>query len=228
MPIGLLAVPAYALLRAGGWLARSARITDLRAAVTGGVTLGAAYGFAVAVVASAATSHSVRPSAGQALLAGCCVGVLFGTAGIVRGAGLAGACWAAVPVRGRAMLRAAGGGVAVMLGAGALLVVGSLVVHAGRVVSLGGSLGPGPVGAAALVLASLAYLPTAVLWGTAYAVGPGVCRRCAHVGVTARRAPWCCPCLPLLGALPGSGPAPRCRCRSSSRRSQPGRWPESW
>jgi hypothetical protein len=208
LPIGLLALPAYALLRAGRWFAEAADINDIRSTLTGGLVLGGAYGFVTAVVASASATRTTHPAAGQALLAGCCVGMLFGTTGIARGAGLIQPIWAALPQRARSMAAAAGAGLAVLLGAGALLAIGGLLLHAGRVTHLGGELGPGPVGGVALVLACVAYVPNAVLWSTAYAVGPGFAVG-AHTSVSPLGVHLgAVPAFPLLGALPDSGSAP--------------------
>jgi hypothetical protein len=82
------------------------------------------------------------------------------------------------------------------------------LIHAGRVTHLGGELGPGPVGVVALVLACVAYLPNAVLWSTAYAVGPGFAVG-AHTSVSPLGVHLgAVPAFPLLGALPDSGTAP--------------------
>jgi hypothetical protein len=96
----------------------------------------------------------------------------------------------------------------VLLGTGLLLATGGVLLHFGRVVSLGGSLGPGVVGAAALSLACLAYLPNAALWGVAFAVGPGF-----SVGAQTSVSPLgvhlgAVPAFPLLGGLPSSGSVP--------------------
>src|SRR5437764_904240 len=61
LPIGLLAVPAYALFRAGSWFAHAADVADMRGVVTGGLTMGIGYGFVAAVVASGSATHTVHP-----------------------------------------------------------------------------------------------------------------------------------------------------------------------
>ena len=207
-PMGLLALPAYALIRAGKWFAHAADVVDLRGCLTSGLIMGGSYGFVAAVTASGATSHTVHPAAGQALLAGCCVGIIFATTGIALGADLVRPLWSGLSPHVRAMVTAAGSGLAVMLGSGVVLAVGGVLLHLGRVVSVAGSLHPGVVGAVALSLACLAYLPDAVLWGAAYAVGPGfsvgahtsVSPLGVHLGAV--------PAFPLLGGLPSSGSAP--------------------
>jgi hypothetical protein len=208
MPLGLFALPAYALVRAGRWLAHATGTTDVRAAITGGLTLGCSYGFAAALVASACTTTSLHPAAGQALVAGCIVGVLFGTFGVFRGAELTGPLLGQLPIRVLAVVRASCWALVIVLAAGAVLFLGAVAIHGGRVADLGGSLRPGPVGAVSLFLACVAYIPNGVIWGTAYAVGPGfavgahtsVSPLGVHLGLV--------PAFPLLGALPASGAAP--------------------
>jgi hypothetical protein len=208
LPLGLLALPAYALFRAGRWFAHATEVVEMRGALIGAVTMAAAYAFITAVVASASVSKTVHPAAGQALLAGGCVAMVFGGAGIAHGAGLTRPTWDGLPDRLRSVASAAATGLAVLLGIGAVLAVGATLLHVGRVTGLGGALGPGPVGSVALFLACLVYLPNAVVWSAAYAVGPGfavgagtsVSPLGVHLGAV--------PSFPLLGALPASGSAP--------------------
>ncbi|MFL6239962.1 MAG: DUF6350 family protein [Actinomycetes bacterium] len=208
LPMGLLALPAYALWRAGRWFAHACEVEDVRGTLTGGLVLGGAYGFIAAVVASASLTSSVRPAAGQALTAGCIVGMLFGTAGVAHGAGIVSPFWQRIPDRVRSAARSAIVGVAVLFAAGGALALGPVTLHLGRVLHLASALHPGPVGDVALVLACLAYLPNAVLWCVSYTLGPGfavgaqtsVSPLGVHLGAV--------PSFPLLGALPGSGAAP--------------------
>jgi hypothetical protein len=109
----------------------------------------------------------------------------------------------AVPV-----LRGAAAGLAVLVGGGALLVTVSLIAHFGRVADLARSLQAGPGGGAGLLVLGLMALPSAAVWGAAYAVGPGF-----SVGVGTAVAPsgvalGPVPDVPILGVLPGTGPAP--------------------
>src|SRR5256885_3601599 len=61
LPIGLLAVPAYALFRPGSWLAHAADVAEARGVVTGGPTLGLCYRFVAAAVASWSATPTVPP-----------------------------------------------------------------------------------------------------------------------------------------------------------------------
>lgn len=208
LPVGLLVLPALALVRAGTWLAHTLGLDDVRRAVAAGAVIGGCYALVGAILATVSATEAVRPTPPQALVATGVIGTLFGTVGTLRGAGVLRAAWDQLPPRAESVLRAAGAGVAVVLGVGAVLAVGALLLHFGRVVDTGRTLGPGPVGAVALVLACLAYLPDAVVWGAAYAVGPGfavgshtsVSPLGVHLGAL--------PSFPLLGALPSPGSAP--------------------
>jgi uncharacterized protein DUF6350 len=207
-PLGLLALPGYALFRAGTWLAHTAGITDVRRAVAAGGVVGGAYALVGAIVATLATTPTVHPSPRQALLATGLIGMLFATAGTLRGAELGEVVRALVPPRAQSVLVGAGTALAGVLAVGALLALGALLLHPGRVFAVGRSLHPGTVGGIALALACLAYLPNAVLWGSAFAVGPGFAVG-AHTSVSPLGVHLgALPAFPLLGALPSNGSAP--------------------
>jgi hypothetical protein len=208
LPLGLLALPAYAVMRAGTWLVHYAEIEDMRGAVTGGLTLGACYAVIGAIVATVAASDTVTPSTPQALIATGIIGVVFGVLGALRGSGQLEAVWHAVPPRAMSVLVGAGAAAGTVLVVGALLVVGSLLAHPTNVIDIGRSLHPGPVGALVLVLACLAYVPNAVVWAAAFVVGPGFA-----VGAGTSVSPLsvklgALPAFPLLGALPAPGTSP--------------------
>jgi len=208
LPLGLLAIPALALVRAGTWLAHTIGLDDLRRAAAGGAVLGGCYALVGAVLATVSATDAVRPVPPQALVATGLIGTIFGTVGTLRGAGLLRAVWDEVPARADSVVRAAGAAAAVVLGVGAVLAVGALLLHAGSVVDAGRGLGPGPVGGVALVLVCLAYLPDAIVWGAAYAAGPGFAVG-AHTSVSPLGVHLgAVPSLPLLAALPGPGSAP--------------------
>ncbi|MFJ4185846.1 DUF6350 family protein [Kitasatospora sp. NPDC089509] len=104
---------------------------------------------------------------------------------------------------GRAVVAAGAG----LVAAGALLVAGSAVLDAlvggGRGMAL---LGGGPAAVVGLLLLTVALLPNAVLWGAAYALGPGF-----EVGAGALVSPGgtglgAVPEFPLFALLPQDGP----------------------
>ncbi|MFD3835011.1 DUF6350 family protein [Streptomyces sp. NPDC058642] len=104
--------------------------------------------------------------------------------------------------------RAAGAGVAVLVGGGALLLGTSLVWHgdATRLSFL--QLTEGWSGRFAVLLLCVALVPNAAVWSASYALGPGFVLGTGHVvgPLSAAPAPLLPP-FPLLAAVPGPGPA---------------------
>lgn len=107
-----------------------------------------------------------------------------------------------------AALRAAGVGCAALLAGGGLLTVSALLAHAPEPGARIAGLAQDLPGALALLLISVALVPNAVVWATAYALGPGflvgVGRHVGPVGAT----PGTLPDLPLLDAVPRGGSTP--------------------
>jgi Family of unknown function (DUF6350) len=98
-------------------------------------------------------------------------------------------------------LRGAAGALAVYVGGGALLVAGSLVMHATTVMTMSRQVGGGLSGLSILVLGILCA-PNAAVAGAAYIAGPGFAIG-SGTGVTAfSTAHGVLPAFPLLGALP--------------------------
>ncbi|MFC9969336.1 DUF6350 family protein [Spirillospora sp. NPDC127200] len=219
LPLGLVVLPGALLYRGGGWVIRAAgapgrpRTEVPRVAVA----LAVPYALLAAALAVAAAAPSVRPSAWQALLACFLVAVIAGGLGAARAlvaargrrvrSGL-GALLKLLPERPRSLVVGVAGATATLLASGALLVGGSLALHLKEADRLYDMLAPGAVGGVLLVLLQLAYLPNAVIWGTAYAVGPGF-----SVGAGTTVSPTgvildAMPTFPALAALPEPGPAP--------------------
>ncbi len=208
VPLGLTLLAAGVLHRAGASLARAVEVADLRAAARAVGALAVVYGLATAAVARIAATPEVAVNAvlsglGATLLAG-----LAGGLGVVRGAGLTDRLRAALPARVPAVAVAAGAAVLGLIGAGLLLVLVSVGVHAGRAGELAGALDAGLVGTVVLVIGCVLLLPNAALWATAYAAGPGFA-----VGVGTGVSPFSVvlgpvPAFPLLAALPQDGTPP--------------------
>ncbi|MET8545937.1 DUF6350 family protein [Kitasatospora sp. NPDC004799] len=158
------------------------------------------------------------------------------------------------PADGAPVVRAAAlAGGAGLVAAGGLLVVCSAVLDAvaggGRGTAL---LGSGPAAVVGLLLLALALLPNAVLWGAAYALGPGFAVGAGTAVSPTGAALGPVPEFPLFALLPADGPGGwrlaasalpllarcpsrpgwspcrrcRCRCRAPGRRRPaPCRWP---
>ena len=102
--------------------------------------------------------------------------------------------------------RAAGAGVAVLVGGGALLAVVSLLVHGGAARGSFLQLTDGVSGRFAVLLLCLALVPNAAVWGAAYALGPGFALGAGHVVSPLSSAPApLLPPFPLLAAVPDAG-----------------------
>lgn len=217
VPLLLLALPVVLLHRsardhAGDGSGVSARVT------WAGLVIG--YGTVGAVVALYASGGVLRPSW---LWAALCVSLL---AALAAGTGV----WAArrgsrLPLpalRGgapgteaRRQLaatagRAAGAGVLVLAGGGALLVAVSLVWHGTATRDSFLQLTEGLSGRFAVLLLCVALVPNAALWAAAYALGPGFVLSAGHTVAplsAAAPAPFL-PSFPLLAAVPAGGGAP--------------------
>ncbi|MFE9169941.1 DUF6350 family protein [Streptomyces kebangsaanensis] len=106
-----------------------------------------------------------------------------------------------------AATRAAGAGVVVFVGGGALVLGVSLVGHGETAQGAFLTLAEGWSGRFAVLLLCLALLPNAVLWAVAYSLGPGFLLGSGHVvgPLFSSPAPLLPP-FPLLAAVPDAGP----------------------
>jgi len=207
VPLGLLAVPALALYRCGRWAGRVS-VDALPAAVAATGSVAAAYTVATAVVSSLASDSRLGVTTGSVAAGSLVLSAFAGGAGVVGGARLWGDIAARLPEWVPHVTRGALAGLATLLCGGGLLVVGSMLAHAGRMLDLTRALGAGGFGGAVLTLLGALCVPTAIVWGAAYAVGPGFA-----VGIGTSVAPagvalGPVPAFPLLAALPGTGRAP--------------------
>ncbi|MEU8340623.1 DUF6350 family protein [Spirillospora sp. NPDC048832] len=225
LPLGVLVLPGVLLYRGGGWMIRVAglRRRPRIAVVHVAAALAVPYAALGVLLALAASSDEVRSSAWQAL-AGCLlVAVIAGGLGAARAVVAAqvaaeargrrvrsglGALLRLLPERPRSLVIGVAGALGVLLASGAVLVAVALAMNIAAADDLYGMLAPGVVGGVLLLLVELAFLPNAVIWGMAYAVGPGF-----SVGAGTSVSPTgvfldAVPAFPPLAALPQPGPAP--------------------
>ncbi|MGW6405950.1 cell division protein PerM [Streptomyces vinaceus] len=113
-------------------------------------------------------------------------------------------------------LRAGAAGALVLLGGGALIVGASLAWHAAEVQASFLALTGVWSGRFAVLLLAVALLPNAVVWGAAYALGPGFAlgagATATPLGFTGAPA---LPRFPLLAALPPEGPGSLLTCATA-------------
>ncbi|WP_433329131.1 cell division protein PerM [Spirillospora sp. CA-294931] len=219
LPLGVMILPGALLYRSGGWMIRAAGVPGKAriGVVHVALALAAPYALLAGLLALAATSPVVKPSAWQALIACFLVGLIAGGLGAARAlvasrgrrvrSGL-GALLKLLPDRPRSLVIGVAGSLAVLLGSGALLVAGSLALHMSEANRLYEMLAPGIVGGVLLLVIELAFLPNAIIWGMSYAIGPGF-----SVGAGTSVSPTgvfldVVPTFPMLAALPEPGPAP--------------------
>jgi Family of unknown function (DUF6350) len=207
VPLGLLAVPAYALYRSGRWAGR-ASVDALPAAVAATATLTAAYVTAVAVVTSLTSDARLGAEVRSVVLGSMVVALVAGGAGVISGGRLWSALADLVPESVPQVLRGAVAGLAVLLGGGALLLTASMVWHFDRVLGITRALQAGAFGGLLLLVLGLLCVPTGVVWAAAYAVGPGFALGIGTTVAPAGVALGPVPAFPLIGGLPATGPAP--------------------
>lgn len=197
LPTAWVVLPACCLWAAGRWVAHRAAVADLRSVAIASSLTAAGYAAVALLAGLFATLTAAAPHLGWAVLR---TGVLaFAVAGLaqVYTARLARPWWA------RTWDRLQFG-----LGAFGVLAAGSLVLlilvglaSSGHVVGQMSYLDPGLVGAVALFMIWLGYLPAIVLWVLSYGLGAGI--RLGSETIT----PWAggtapMPNLPGLSLLP--------------------------
>ncbi|HEY7483370.1 MAG TPA: DUF6350 family protein [Streptosporangiaceae bacterium] len=219
LPLGLMVLPGALLYRSGGWITRTTDTPSGRGigVVPAAVALAVPYSILAGLLALAARDATVKPSAWQALLVSFLLAVFAGGLGAARAvvaprggrvrSGL-GALLRLLPDRPRSLVVGVVGATATLIASGALLVGASLAVHVSEARDLYDVLAPGIIGGVLLLLIELVFLPNAVIWGMAYAIGPGF-----SVGRGTSVSPTgvfldVVPSFPPLAALPEAGPAP--------------------
>jgi Family of unknown function (DUF6350) len=127
---------------------------------------------------------------------------------VVQGTDLCELALDRVPAVVRGGARAAAAAVVVYLACGALLALGSVLLHAGRVMDLSRQVGGGLSGFPIAVLGALCA-PNAVVAGAAYLAGPGFAVGAGTSVNAFSTSHGVLPAFPLLGAVPdGHGAAP--------------------
>lgn len=203
LPLGFGLVSVALLAAAGRWAARASAVGRRGEAVVVAATAALTYGVIAVVVALLAHNLAVSPLRAL-LVCGLLAFVVVAIAALrtsVPGALRAGPA-------ARDIAAGACTGVLLLLAAGALSVLASLLLHMPDVGLLLGRLQPDLAGAVLLTVLSLAYLPVVTVWATAYLLGPGFAIGDGHLIAPLSDVPsTTVPGLPLLAALPAEAPA---------------------
>jgi len=204
VPLGLTAIVALLAWRAGAGLADAAADLEgdepARSRLIGAgalqATVFAVAGALVARLAPLGTTH-VHPLA--AAVAGLLLFAGTGSVSFARAANLLDE----LPDRARAVPRAAGAGLLIYLGAGAVLAGASIVWHRERVEFLSQQVGGGWSGVPVLLLGVLAA-PNAAIAASSYLAGPGFALGVGSPVTLGGSVHGILPAFPLLGAVPAS------------------------
>ncbi|WP_336207546.1 cell division protein PerM [Nonomuraea sp. LPB2021202275-12-8] len=230
LPIGLMVLPAVLLYKAGRWMARDAdlrlrlparlpknsprekanarRRAQLVLVAQAGVSLAAPYALLAGLIALVTSNDITQPYIGEALLSHFLLAFLAGALATARTIGPWRAMLRLLPERVRALTVGTAVATAILVVAGLVLVLVAVALNFDQVRELSGVLSPGFVGGVLLLLVQALYLFNAVIWASSYIAGPGFA-----IGADTLVAPTgvqlgTVPSLPLLGALPESGPVP--------------------
>jgi hypothetical protein len=210
LPLGMLLLPGALLWRSGRWVVRTGKVARLRHVGYAALALALPYGVLAGALAVASRTALSSPSPVQAAAAGLGLAFIAGSLGGARALAPWGRLLKLLPDRPRSLLIGALGSLALLAGAGALLAGVSLVTHAAEFRLISDELSPGPVGAALLLIAGLAYTPNAVIWAITYMVGPGFAVGVGTVVAPTGTVLGPLPLFPMFAALPAApqGPHP--------------------
>jgi hypothetical protein len=209
LPLGMMIAVGLTAWRAGSGLADAAGVLGEQDPLRLALAAAAQAGTFMCVCLFAVPFATLGTSSAPFLGVGTAALLLFlatGGVSFARSSPLRDWLAARLPERSGSWARAAAAAVTVYLGAGAVLMAGSLVVHHDRVEELSGQVGTGWGGIPVLLLGVLAA-PNAAIAAAAYLAGPGFTVGAGTTASVASTAHGTLPAFPILGAVPsGHGP----------------------
>ncbi|MFC3996998.1 DUF6350 family protein [Nocardiopsis sediminis] len=213
LPLGLVVLPGLLLYRAGRWLARSCELPRLRHVFRAALAIAGPYAAIAGTLALIGQTEVIRPSMVQALIAGFVLAFLAGGLGalvqLLKDKGIPRRrLLRLMPDRPRSLLVGTASATGLLLLTGAVLFCASLIAGFDEAVATTRELEPGIIGGALLLIMQLVYVPNAVVFGVAYAVGPGFAVGAGTMVAPTGVAVGPLPLFPMLAALPENGPAP--------------------
>ena len=202
LPLGLVLLPGALLWRAGRWVVRVGGVSRLRHVGYAAIALAVPYAALTGALALASRSAMESSSVMQAIACGLLLALAAGGLGGARALAPWPRLIRLLPPRQRSLVVAVAGVLGVLVAAGAVLAGASLAVHLHEAAALQRSLAPGAIGLLLLMLLQLSYLPNAVVWAIAFALGPGFAFGSATVVSPTGSALAQLPAFPMLAALP--------------------------
>ena len=193
---------AALLWRAGRWVVRTGEVGRLRHVGYVGLALAVPYALVSSALALAARSSLAAPSLIQAVIEPFLVAVVAGGLGGAHALAPWGRLVRLLPDRPRSVIMGTLVTLGLLTATGAVLAGGSLAAHLGQFRTLTDTLSPGPIGSLLLLLAEIAYVPNAVVWGIAFCLGPGFAFGAGTVIAPTGAALGALPAFPMLAALP--------------------------
>ncbi len=209
IPLAITMILVLAAFRAGRWCARGAApVTDDKSWAVGVATFVCSYLVLVVLVAVLSSQSGTTTSLPRAVLGAVCIAGLGGGTGLAVGSGRFDAWLDGVPAWVREV---AAGGIAGALGllfASSVLVAVSLLLSFNEAATALSELHLSTADAVAYTAVAALLAPNAVLFSSAYLLGPGF-----SVGVGTTVSPTAVslgvvPAFPMLAALPDEGPTP--------------------
>jgi hypothetical protein len=207
LPLGLVLIPGALLALAGRWVVHAGAVTRLRHVGYAAVALALPYTLLAGALAVASRTAQAAPSLVQAVIASFLLALVAGGLGAARALAPWSRLAGLMPPRPRSIVLGMLGSAAILVAAGAVLAGGSLLAHLPEVRAASDALAPGLTGAALLLLAQLAYVPNAIIWAVAYALGPGFAFGAGTVVAPTGSALGAVPAFPMLAALPSGARA---------------------
>jgi len=202
LPLGLVLLPAALIERAGRWMTHEGHVTNLTQVGPAALAIALPYALFTGTVAVASRTPVAAPSLWQAVIVGFLIALLASGLGAARAIAPWRGLTGRVPPRPRSIILGTLAALAMLAAFGAFLGAASLVEHFGAYKEAVTELNPGIFGSVLLLLASLCYLPNAVIWAIAYMLGPGFAFGVGTAVSPAGSALGAIPAFPMLATLP--------------------------
>lgn len=208
VPLGLTALCAWIAFRAARWAGATAEVEDLASLGLAAVVMGGTYGILALATAVVATTTRAAPDPVGAFLGGALLGAAAGGAGLVVGAGLRSEFRALLPTHARAVLFGGLVGLLSLWSAGALLAAVAVAWRGESVANVLARLHVDVSGGVFSLLLVTLIAPNLAAWGSSYLLGGGFAVGSGTIVAPSGVLIGPVPAVPVLAAVPDSGPAP--------------------